>query len=283
MPTVQRSPIALPGLFALGCATAYDLSDLDSGRIFLAAGALALVAGTAALGSGRFERALWVSYLLGGAVAISVGSALTLEGPALLVGLVAQSAALVAFVDVVDDRWARFQAAATSAVAGMLALSSIVAGIDDDLPLVDDLVHLGVIVLLAAWGWRESKPELRRVLAGAAFTGVVLWPLSALGHLPQGQALVSAAWAALGLGLVAVGFLRTSMGAARTGLIVLAVVVAKLLTVDLAAVDTFWRVLLFFVLGGAFLASSYRAGTAITELSARSRRRGSEHDTTLLS
>ena len=72
-------------------------------------------------------------------------------------------------------------------------------------------------------------------------------------HLGQGQLLISAAWAAVGVAVVVWGLLSRRVDVARVGLATLGVTVMKLLTVDLSEVDTFWRAGLFFVIGLGFL------------------------------
>jgi uncharacterized membrane protein len=72
-------------------------------------------------------------------------------------------------------------------------------------------------------------------------------------------------------GALVVG-VRTGDGVVRTaGLVTLVIVLAKLLTVDLAAVDTLWRVGLFLVVGLGLL----RLGYLLPDLA---RRYGQEAD-----
>jgi uncharacterized membrane protein len=54
----------------------------------------------------------------------------------------------------------------------------------------------------------------------------------------------------------------------RLGSITLVLVVARLLLVDLARVETIWRVLLFLGCGALFLLTSYRLQTSEREQSA---------------
>jgi threonine/homoserine efflux transporter RhtA len=57
---------------------------------------------------------------------------------------------------------------------------------------------------------------------------------------------------------VLIGLSRRQQHVAWVGMATLALVVGKLLTVDLAEVDTFWRAGLFFVVGAGFLWLSTR-------------------------
>ena len=68
-------------------------------------------------------------------------------------------------------------------------------------------------------------------------------------HLPQGQAVVSVSWAIVGTAVLVAGAVKKVPGLGAAGLAVLALTVAKLLTVDLREVDTLWRAGLFFMVG----------------------------------
>lgn len=270
-PTVDRLTMSLPVLFATAWAMTAGLSEGQSGRRFLLVGGLALVSAGLVLATERFRSTIWVSQLMGGAAAITVGTTLLLEGPALLVGLAVQAAGLIVFVHLVVDRWATVQAGFVAAATGVLTLSGMIDAMDVNAPLIDDVTHLAIVVACGGWAWweiRRGERDLGPFLAGVTFAGALLWPVSALIHVPQGQALISAVWAALGFGILAIAFARPSVRLAQVSLATLAVVMVKLLSVDLAAVDTFWRVALFFVLGGVFLAASFRVGTALRSLDA---------------
>lgn len=266
-PTIDRLVISLPALFSVAWTWSSDLSETGSGRVFLLTGGLALASALVVALSRRFQQSIWVSQLMGGAAAVTVGSVLLFEGPGVLAGLTLQAGALLIFVHLVPDRWAVVQAGAMATVAGLLALAGMIDAIDLDAPAVDDVVHLGVVALLAGWAWWEGRSHddrpLGQILGVGAFAGAVLWPVSALIHVPQGQALISAVWAGLGLGLLVLAFSRTSVRLAQVSLATLGVVMVKLLTIDLETVDVFWRVALFFILGGTFLFAGFRVGTAI--------------------
>ncbi len=268
-PTVDRLTMSLPVLFTTAWAMTGGLTEDQTGRRFLFVGGLALVSTGLAIATERFRSSIWVSQLMGGAAAITVGTALLLDGPALLVGLAVQAAGLILFVHLVVDRWATVQAGFMAAVTGLLTLTGMLEAIEVNAPLIDDLVFLAIVVASGGWAWwelRSTERDLGRYLAGICFGGALLWPVSALIHVPQGQALISAVWAALGFAMLAVAFARPSIRLAQISLVTLAVVMAKLLSVDLAAVDTFWRVALFFVLGGVFLFASFRVGTVLRAL-----------------
>ena len=278
----ERVPLGLPVLFGAAVASGWKLSDIDAGRLFLSLGALGLLLAAGAFRVAGKQPTIAVTHGLAGMAALTVGSATLLDGSALLASLVAQSAALLVLTRMLltgpkADMFANVQAALVTSAAALLAASGIAAGIASGVSVFDDGLHLLVIALVAGWAWAEhrrsaasteaqgqpSHRELPKLLAAGAYGALLVWPLSALASLPQGQALVSTMWAAVGLIAIAAGFRFEHRIAANVGLATLALVVLKLLTVDLAAVDTFWRVLLFFGLGGVFLGTGYRTAREV--------------------
>lgn len=269
-PTIDRISASLPALFGTAWILATGAAGQEAGTPFFWIGGFALVSAGLVVANGHFARTVWVSQILGSMTALTIGWVIAFDGPALLAGLAVQAAALLVFVEVVADRWVRLQAWGMASLAGLVALVGMAEAIDNSRPVIDDVVHFGVIGLSAVWArWllhRSNDDQLGRFIAGVAYAGAAFWPVSALIDVSQGQALVSAAWALLGFGALALGFARLSQRVAWVGLATLSIVMVKLLTIDLAAVDTFFRVALFFVLGGAFLFSSFRMGTALQNL-----------------
>jgi uncharacterized membrane protein len=94
---------------------------------------------------------------------------------------------------------------------------------------------------------------------------VLTWLGSALVHLPQGQAVVSVSWAVVGIAVFVTGAVRKTPELGMAGLGVIAITVAKLLTVDLQEVDTLWRAGLFLIVGLGIM----RLGFLIPRLTAR--------------
>ncbi len=94
-----------------------------------------------------------------------------------------------------------------------------------------------------------------RLLIHVAF---LAWLWRELSALDNGNGYVTVAW-----GLYAIALLVTGVRLDRnrllmyTGIATLFLVVAKLFLVDLALVDTIWRILLFLGFGGLFLVISY--------------------------
>jgi len=91
----------------------------------------------------------------------------------------------------------------------------------------------------------------------AAHVGVLAWLAYELSRLANGDAWVSVAWGIYGAILLVLG-LRMDINRLRlTALGTLMLLVGKLFIVDLARLETIWRVLLFLGIGGAFLVLSF--------------------------
>jgi hypothetical protein len=159
---------------------------------------------------------------------------------------------------VVDDDW--FRAGASLLAAGVFVVTAgrTAEAVDVDAPVGADLVHLSVFLVTGAIGWMLRPRNEGEVIALASYGGIIVWVLSAFVHIAQGQVIVSAIWAAIGVAVVLIGLSRRQQHVAWVGMATLALVVGKLLTVDLEEVDTFWRAGLFFVVGAGFLWLSTR-------------------------
>lgn len=88
--------------------------------------------------------------------------------------------------------------------------------------------------------------------------------------LSGGHAFVSFLWALYAIALLVVGLRSARQAMWQTGTATLLLLVGKLFVVDLANLDAIWRILLFMVVGGGFLALGY----AFPNL----RKRGAEAD-----
>lgn len=125
----------------------------------------------------------------------------------------------------------------------------------------DAIAHLGVVLLafvIAASMERETKDQqaARAAVHFFAYLALLAWQYAELARLPEGQAAISAGWAITGLALV-VGAWQRYPVVRNVGLATLLVTVAKLFLVDLAAVGTGWRIVLFMGMGGVLLGLGY--------------------------
>jgi len=122
---------------------------------------------------------------------------------------------------------------------------------------IAELIGIGVSVWVA-WTYRVS--DTRRyaaMLAGGSYLALMLIDARVLGLISR--PLVTASYAIAGTALLIASRHSASGGwLRRLGSITLVVVVARLLMVDMAGVETIWRVLLFLGVGGLFLFASHR-------------------------
>ena len=231
--------------------TTMILHDFDSdGAGVVLAAVIAAVAAATALTVRPFVRQwLWTSQLLGASVVLSVGLISWLDGSTLLAALAVQAVAMLVLSVAIDDTWFRWQSIITAGIVWLAAFGLTMEALEDDAEWGADIVHGLVFVATLAIGWYLRHRFEGRLLALVGYGGGLLWIASVFVHLGQGQLIVSVIWAAIGVAVVVWGLTTGGVGGARVGLVTLAVTVAKLLTVDLAEVDTFWRAGLFFVIG----------------------------------
>lgn len=239
------------GLLVL--VTAFDLEG-DTPIAMTAFGAAAAVAAAAVLLRRWLHLAHFVSLLIGASVGLSIGLAVLLSTEAAFVALAVQGAGLVLLAHALDDRLRVFlNAGVLEAIAVVFALRAMIDAWEVDAKVGDDVAHLLIIVAMVAAGWLTRDRTVRMLAAAVALGMVLIWLGSVLVHLPQGQAATSVSWTLVGTAVLVGGALRKMREVAATGLGVLGLTVAKLLTVDLREVDTLWRAALFLVIGLGFL------------------------------
>jgi uncharacterized membrane protein len=88
----------------------------------------------------------------------------------------------------------------------------------------------------------------------------MLWATSSLGHLPQGSALVTGAWAATGLVTIVMGHMNGNGLARNAGVAVVLVAIGRLVLVDMATAHPLTRMALFGGIGLALLGLGYWLG-----------------------
>ncbi|MGI9596600.1 MAG: DUF2339 domain-containing protein [Acidimicrobiales bacterium] len=141
---------------------------------------------------------------------------------------------------------------------------SIVAAAVDGTTVVGHLANLSVVVALglatAYLWWTQRRFELARPLLVLAWIWSLGWIASVFLTELDGsvsQVAISVAWAIAASGAIVVAIRSNEQVVRYIGLATLAVVLIKLLTVDLAEVDTLWRVGLFLVIGLGLLRLGY--------------------------
>lgn len=211
--------------------------------------------------------------------AVAYGTAVLLDGVALAGAWAAEAAVLAAIGRRLGQRVAAAAAFGFLLVAGLHTLlfeappDALVRGAD---PFWKALVALGAVAGAAALAARCSIGLFRhdRTLLEAV-AGTALVYLASLGIVSafqpgsvdiqagnlsvreQGQAILSAFWSLLGLGLLWAGLRRGLRPLRLAGFALLAVAVGKVFFYDIAALDQGYRVLSFVVLGLLLLTGAY--------------------------
>lgn len=224
--------------------------------------------------------------------AVAYGTAVLLEGVALAGAWAAEAAVLAAIGRRLGHRVAAAGTLGFLLLAALHTLSfeappdALVRGAD---PFWEALVAAGAVAAAAAFAARcsvgllEHDRTLLEAVAGTALVylaslgivsafqpGAVDVQAGRLSVREQGQAILSAFWSLLGLGLLWAGLRRELRPLRLAGFALLAVAVGKVFLYDMAALDQGYRVLSFVVLGLFLLAGAYayqrmrRGGTNLT-------------------
>jgi hypothetical protein len=213
-------------------------------------------------GQGQSEdgRSLVASQVTAASLLLTVALAVAAAAPLSLVAIAGQAAALGLLGRRLRDPLTVVQAALFGAIALTWAGALLAVGLVEPLAVGEHVAAGVVVALTAGLAWYGHRRRLAAVSAPAAvvaWIGALLLVADLVIHGPQGQVVVSVLWAGAAVAALARGVAVDHALTRALGLGTLAVVVAKLLTVDLAEVDTLWRVGLFFVVGAGVLRLGY--------------------------
>lgn len=117
-----------------------------------------------------------------------------------------------------------------------------------------DLIAIAVFLGIGMIHRQEQARFVYRVAMHAAVL-VLLW--KELSPLTNGDGIVSVAWGVYGVVMLVLGLRKNIYRLRLVGLLTLLLTVGKLFMVDLARIETIWRILLFLGFGGIFLLLSY--------------------------
>jgi uncharacterized membrane protein len=230
---------------------------------------------------GRISNEIGMLLSAVGSALAAVGLALALDGPALVAGWAAEGLLLAFVASRTRDRRGYLGSAAFLALAAAHALlveappRALAYGVDSVGAAVVGLVIVGAAIavtsILLAKDGREEEAAILRGLAAAfaVYLGSVV-VVELAGSDPTRvtqtpQLALSAFWAVLGFVALVAGLVRDVKPLRLAGLGLLALAVGKVFVVDLAALESIWRVASFLALGllllaGAFAYQRMRAG-----------------------
>jgi uncharacterized membrane protein len=184
---------------------------------------------------------------------------LFLDGEALLFVLATEAAVLHFIARRLPDRRVAISAHLLFGLVAIWLLHRLSGGQTSGTAVFNMPALTDFWVLLAASvvAIRALSTDEKKVYLFLAHLALLGWFLRELAVLPNGQGYVTIAWGIYALILFVVG-LRMNFNKVRAiAMGTLLLVVGKLFLVDLAEVETIWRVLLFLGFGGLFLLLSY--------------------------
>jgi uncharacterized membrane protein len=216
----------------------------------------------------RVSRELCALAAAVGAALAAVGLALALDGPALVAGWTAEGVLLAWVARKSDDRRGSVGALVFLGLAAVHALafdappSALAYGLESVPQAVAALVVVTAGILAVGALLPSERVVLRWISAGlGVYLGSVLVVEVAGGHTgsvdQDAQLSLSAFWGALGLGSLVAGLVRDVRPLRLGGLALLGLAVGKVFVVDLAALESIWRVASFLALGLLLLAGAF--------------------------
>ncbi|NIT61360.1 MAG: DUF2339 domain-containing protein [Aliifodinibius sp.] len=199
------------------------------------------------------------THSLVGVMLLTIAFYLLLDGNTLLFALAAESSVLHFVARRLSDKRVTLTAHLLFGVLGLWVIQRIFYGQAEEIAIFNTqaLTDLWVIGLASAVSMLFSSSEERKVYLFLVHIAILGWFLRELSSLTNGQGYVTIAWGIYSVILLVLG-LRLNFQRLRTVAIgTLLIVVGKLFIVDLAELETIWRVLLFLGFGGLFLVLSY--------------------------
>ena len=256
-----------------GWAMLHDAGNGTGATAWVLAVAAAHVAVGVASLRGRVSREIGLLLAAVGAALAAVGLALALDGPALVAGWTAEGVLLAAVASRMGDKRGyfggiTFLAAATAHTLLIEAPPKALAyGLDSVPKAVIALVLLCAGIAAVALLLDRSDRADEAFTLGAATAALAVYLVSVAvvdlagahpGDVTQTpQLALSAFWAALGFGALVAGLARDLKPLRLGGLALLGIAVGKVFVVDLAALQSIWRVGSFLALGLLLLAGAF--------------------------
>ena len=119
------------------------------------------------------------------------------------------------------------------------------------------LVDIFVIAMIAGATFILKEKDVRQFYFLTAHIAFLAWFLRELSSLDNGQGIVSIAWGIYTVGLFVAGLRQDLNFISKTAMVTLLILIGKLFLVDLADIETIWRVLIFLGFGTVLLFLSY--------------------------
>jgi uncharacterized membrane protein len=288
----RLSAIGFIGLAVYQCVTfdaqtkllSMSAGSIDTATQLNAMLALLAIIAVCALFGWRDRTEFRLAAMATGLTAAAYGTAICLDGTALVLAYCAGAAAIMALTrgrisEDGDEGLIGAVALITLAIVQVLQFEaplreSLVTGLDDTLFAAVSLLAIAGAFGAVAW----FAPKQHRLAAAGASALTLMYLCSALiinafppadganltGSLAdqlssgqQGQALVSAFWALIAFASIIVGLRRQIKELRIAGLVLLMVAIGKIVFIDLANLDAAYRTISFIAVGGVLLAVAF--------------------------
>ena len=204
-------------------------------------------------------RSLSYTHFLSSMVLLTVALAFLFDGDVLLLALATEAVAIHVVAKALKDTRTSYGAHLLFVFLTMWMLFRFSMNWTHDTPIFNMTALSNLWAILAAFVasiFLRTSIE-KNIYRIAAHIGALGWLAYELSRFANGDAWVSVSWGIYGAVLLILG-LRLDINRLRlTALGTLALLVGKLFLIDLARLETIWRVLLFIGMGGAFLVLSF--------------------------
>jgi len=243
--------------FAMSTAV-WSLADDEWGWIALAGAAIYLVA---ALILSRFSesRIFSATHAFVSIVLLTTSLSLLFDGDALRFALATEAAALHVIAIRNSFKGAAISAHLLFASLALWMLPRLFFGDAKGAALINaqSLADLWTIAVGFLVSFQFPPGDARKIYRFLVHVAILGWLLRELSIFQHGQGIVTIAWGVYAVILLITGLRMNSTQLRNVAMATLLVVVGKLFLVDLAELETIWRVLLFLGFGGLFLFLSY--------------------------
>jgi len=205
----------------------------------------------------RREESLAIAHGLVAAGLVTAGATVLLDGPVavLVIALVGAAITLIGFQGSLNPlQWI---GGLTLAGAGFLSIATMVdpGGIGDTLARLAVIGVVGLVGLALDRSDEAGATIARNLAVAYVYLGSFLVGLGDLGS--YSQALVTALWSVGAVGLIVFGSLTDRKTVTRLGIGTMAAILVKVFLIDLATVETIWKMALFLALGVVLLMVGY--------------------------
>jgi uncharacterized membrane protein len=236
----------------------WTLSDDSWGWITLA-GAVVYAFVSFNLSRSESEKNLSHTHALVSMMLTTIGLSFLLEGNSLRFALATEAAVLHFMGRRISIKVATISAHVLYGALALVVIPSLFFGKAKGAMVVNTsaLTDLWLIAVAAISSMQFISVDERKIYRIFLHIAILGWLLRELSPLSHGQGFVTIAWGIYAVTLLIVGLRINNNQLRNVAMGTLLVVVGKLFLVDLAELETIWRVLLFLGFGGLFLFLSY--------------------------